>query len=122
MQCAFKCLAAPLIRRTKNLQLLDGRHKTDSFLAPLFFLQSTLADGKNFRKISSRSPISLCLPFIRSSVMETDQTFSHLQYEAVRRIEWIVIDYLSDVANAFGHADLAAFKEFTFGGRLWTRR
>ena len=30
-----------LIRRTKNFQLLDGRHKTDRFLAALFLLQST---------------------------------------------------------------------------------
>ena len=57
MQGAFNVLLLRLIRCTKNLQLLNGRHKTDHFFAPLLLPQSTVKPMvKTSKKISLQIP------------------------------------------------------------------
>jgi hypothetical protein len=67
MKGAFNVVLLPVTRRTKNLQLLDGRYKVDRFLTTLFLLESTSKPMvKTSQKISFQI-LNLTPPSIRPS-------------------------------------------------------
>ena len=93
MQGAFNVLLLRPIRRTKNFQLLDGRHKTDRFLAALFLLQSTVKPMvKASEKISLQIP-DLTPPSIHPIERHGNRlqnAFPHFSDQESVVIEWIL--------------------------------
>jgi hypothetical protein len=93
MQGAFNVLLLRPIRRTKNFQLLDGRHKTDRFLTALFLLQSTVKPMvKASEKISLQIP-DLTPPSIHpieGRGNRLQNVLPHLSDQEFVVIEWIL--------------------------------
>ncbi|MGA7766801.1 MAG: hypothetical protein WCA27_11335 [Candidatus Sulfotelmatobacter sp.] len=93
MQGAFNVLLLHPIRRTKNLQLVDGRHKTDRFLTALFLLQSTVKPMVKAAEKISLQISDLARPSfhpIERHGNRLQNAFPHFSDQKSVVIEWIL--------------------------------
>ena len=93
MQGTFNVLLLRPIRRSKNIQLLDGRHKTDRFLTALFLLQSTVKPMVKAAEKISLQISDLALPSFHAIERHGNRlqnAFPHFSDQKSVVIEWIL--------------------------------